>query len=474
MTQINYKDLGFKCGLEIHQQLECHKLFCNCPSIISDEKSDFIIERRIRVAAGETGEIDVAAEYEFAKKRKIIYEGNNKSSCLVETDSEPPHKLNKDALEIALQVSLLLNAKPIDEIQIMRKTVVDGSNTSGFQRTILIATDGYLETSKGRVNIPTICLEEDAARKIRKNKDEIIYRLDRLGIPLIEIATDASIKNPEHCKEVASQIGMILRSTEHVKRGLGTIRQDVNISIKGHPRVEVKGFQDLRNMPKIINYEVKRQLEAIKKEAKIKPHVRNAESNSTTKYLRPMPGSSRMYPETDILQVQITKKLLNKIKIPELITEKTLKLEKQFNLTPELAKEVLTISYFKDLTKEFTLSPLYIAKVIIEIPKEIKKRFSLDTSKLTKENFQLIFKNIEQNKVPKDAVIEILKNILENKKIDISKYKAVSKDKLESEVKKIIKDKPGISFNAYMGLVMAKFKGSVSGKKAAELIKKFI
>src|SRR3989338_7756421 len=207
--ELNYEQLGFKCGLEVHQQISEKKLFCNCPTLNSDKEPDVRIERKLRAVAGETGEIDIAAEFEMLKNKKIIYEGNSEDICIVETDDEPPHELNKQALETALKVALLLNAKIVDEIQIMRKTVIDGSNVSGFQRTALIAMGGCIDSPEGRISIPTICLEEEAAQKIGEGKDFVRYRLDRLGIPLIEIATGTEIKNPEHAKEIASHIGMI-------------------------------------------------------------------------------------------------------------------------------------------------------------------------------------------------------------------------------------------------------------------------
>ncbi len=247
---MDYEKLGFKCGIEIHQQLEGKKLFCRCPAINSGSAPDIHIERRLRAAAGEAGKVDIAAEYEMSKGKKFIYEASSEDCCLVELDEQPPEPVNKHALAAALEVALLLNAAVIGEIQFMRKTVIDGSNVSGFQRTALIAVDGYVTTSKGRVLIPTICLEEEAAQKIEETDDYVKYRLDRLGIPLIEIATDASLKDPLHCQEAAEKIGMILRSTGKVKRGIGTIRQDVNVSINGHSRVEIKGFQDLRSIPK--------------------------------------------------------------------------------------------------------------------------------------------------------------------------------------------------------------------------------
>lgn len=252
------QEIGFKCGIEIHQQLDTNKLFCSCPSIIREDKPEIIIKRKLRAVAGETGEIDRAALHEFLKNKEIIYEGYKDTNCLVEFDEEPPHEINQEALEIALKFALMVNAKIFKAIQVMRKTVIDGSNPSGFQRTALIAVDGKISTSLGDVSIKSICLEEDAARKISEEENFVTYRLDRLGIPLIEIATAPEIKSPEHAREVAEKIGTILRTLK-VKRGIGTIRQDVNISIKDGARVEIKGCEKLNLIPKVINYEIERQ-----------------------------------------------------------------------------------------------------------------------------------------------------------------------------------------------------------------------
>jgi len=260
MSDINYSKLGFKCGIEIHQQLDTGKLFCSCPSLIRDDEPDVRARRKMRAVAGELGEVDRAAAHEQGRDLDIIYEAYSDSTCLVELDEEPPHPLNSEALAAVLTVAALLEAKPASELWIMRKTVVDGSNTTGFQRTMLVATDGVLAAESGSVGIPTICLEEDAARKISEEGGVVTYRLDRLGIPLIELATDASIKSPRHAREVAEKIGLILRATGKVKRGLGTIRQDINISIAEGARVEVKGVQDLRLVAKVAEGEVARQL----------------------------------------------------------------------------------------------------------------------------------------------------------------------------------------------------------------------
>jgi len=474
--ELNYKKLGFRCGIEVHQQLEGLKLFCSCPTLNSDKKPDICFARRLRAVAGETGKIDIAAAHEMEKGKEFIYIANTEDTCLVEFDSEPPHPLNQDALETTLQVALLLKANIIDEIEFMRKTVIDGSNTSGFQRTALIAIDGSLDTSQGKVKIESICLEEEAAQKIKEDKNSITYRLDRLGIPLIEIATDASIKSPQHAKEVAGLLGMILRSTEKVKRGLGTIRQDVNISVKEGVRTEIKGFQDLRTIPRVIENEVKRQLEAIKNGKNLEKTVRKAEPDFTTSFLRPLPGAARMYPETDIPNMQITPNLLKKIKIPELLTEKSFALEKKFKISDVHASEIIkeNIDFETYANKYSKVKPNDIAKIIIDIPKDIKSRLKLDSSKLKTKDFEEVLSYLNENKINMDAVTEILSNKIQGKAINLLKYKKADTSQLEKDIAHIIKSKPNLSIGAYMGLIMAKYRGKADGKKVMILLNKLL
>lgn len=250
---------GLKVGLEIHQQLAGKKLFCNCPAEICDEQPNLVIKRELRAVTGETGVVDVAVRHEKNKQKYFFYNCYDKYNCLVDIDEEPPQPVNKEALETALIVAKLLHADIVDEIQVMRKTVIDGSNTTGFQRTALVATNGYVEVGSRRIAIETVCLEEDSAKIVERKGDFDVYNISRLGIPLIEIATDATIDSPELSQQVAEKIGMILRSTGKVKRGLGTIRQDVNVSVPCGERVEIKGAQDLKMIPTIVKYEMMRQ-----------------------------------------------------------------------------------------------------------------------------------------------------------------------------------------------------------------------
>ena len=259
----DYEKLGLMMGLEIHQQLDSKsKLFCRCPNCLTDKEPERKIYRRLRPTQSELGEIDRAAYEESQRNLQFVYEAYNHHTCLVEADEEPPAKLNQEAVDISIILASLMNMNVVDEFHTMRKQVIDGSNTSGFQRTGILATDGYVETEYGNVTIETLGLEEDAARRIGEEDGKIVFRLDRLGIPLAEITTSPDMHHPLQVKEVAYQLGQILRSTR-VKRGLGTIRQDLNISIREGARIEVKGVQDLELMPTIVENEVTRQLNLI-------------------------------------------------------------------------------------------------------------------------------------------------------------------------------------------------------------------
>lgn len=279
---LDYEKFGLKIGLEIHQQLDTHKLFCNCPSLLREDAPDIVVRRKIRAAAGETGAVDIAAKMEKEKGLTYAYEAYSDSNCLVELDEEPPAAMNREALAITLQVAKMLNAQIIDRIEVMRKAIANGSVTSGFQRTALVAHDGRMKFSFGSVGIRTILLEEDAAKEVSSTPESVTWRLDRLGIPLIELSTAPDIHTPEQCKEVAAYIGMILRSTGKVKRGLGTIRQDININIHGTQRVELKGVQDLAMIPKVVEYEVLRQKNLLDISTKVPPEIPAGEQADLT------------------------------------------------------------------------------------------------------------------------------------------------------------------------------------------------
>ena len=194
MSKSMFENIGLKVGLEIHIQLNTkRKLFCHCPTGDTGSSPQTRFHRYLRPARSEVGEVDPAALLEWKRNRVYIYVAPSNTSCLVEADEEPPHLLDEESLTIALAVARALNMNIVDEIHVMRKIVIDGSNVSGFQRTSLIALDGHIDVEGRKIGIQTLCLEEDAARKIDEKELEVTYALDRLGIPLIEIATAPDI-----------------------------------------------------------------------------------------------------------------------------------------------------------------------------------------------------------------------------------------------------------------------------------------
>lgn len=250
-----------KVGLEIHRQLDTdHKLFCGCPTDFAESEPEEKFLRRLRPTQSELGQVDQAALFEFHRGRSILYEEDSQTSCLVEMDEEPPGKLNSEAVEVCLTAALLMNAKPVDEIHVMRKIVIDGSNTTGFQRTCIVALNGVLKVDDKEIPIQQISLEEDAARKAGQSRDTVDYRIDRLGVPLIEVTTAPVLDSSAEVEKVAYAIGTILRATRKVKRGLGSIRQDLNISTPGGALMEIKGVQELDVLGKAVEIEVNRQL----------------------------------------------------------------------------------------------------------------------------------------------------------------------------------------------------------------------
>ena len=607
---IDYKKIGFKAGLEIHQQLNSGKLFCNCPSVLRNDKPIFEVRRNLHRVPGEEGEFDIAATYQHAEGKEFIYQAHD-TTCLVELDEEPPHELNKDSLYIAMQIAELLHCKIIPTTQVMRKTVIDGSNTSGFQRTVMYARDGYVETSKGKVGINFILLEEDSARRVKEVGNKVYWNLDRLGIPLVEVVTAPDIKDAEHAKETALLIGDILRSC-NVRRGIGTIRQDINISIKGSNRVEIKGFQDPKIMETCVNNEILRQkglmdlskklkkievgeikiveinsskdwikksvskgdkfvgfkvsnfkgifgeelfsgyrvgsdlsayvksrgfggiihgdenlvekygfdfdsinkiketfdlkkddsfvlvlgnedsakkmfeevlISRIKKLKEVNPkEVRNCLPDGKTGFLRPMPGSARMYPETDLELLHIPRDLINKVKkdLPKSRKEIQKELDSD-GLSSDMIQIVLKdgkFDEFKELVSSVGM-PKIVGKAMLLLPREIAVREAKSLEEieeiLTVDKLVFVLEKLKEGLFEEGELREVLERIVHGKSLDEAVlFEKVDNSKVEGFILKLVKEKPGLRANAYMGLVMKEFSGQVDAKSVMGMIGKLL
>jgi len=613
---MDYEKIGFKAGLEIHQQLDTHKLFCECQSVITED-ADYSFDRFLRPTQSEMGDVDRAALAEAVRNRHFLYTASGKSTCLIEADEEPPHLANKEAVDICLTMTVLFDAKPVDEIQFMRKIVIDGSNTGGFQRTALLAMNGRINN----VGIQTIALEEDASRKIEEKGKIVNYGLDRLGIPLVEIATAADIKNPLHARDVAEQIGLLMRATGKVKRGLGTIRQDLNVSVSKGARVEIKGIQSLSSITPVAENEAVRQLGLVDikeildkrikpgdlKNIKIvdltslfkdcksniakkllsdngcakafrlpgfagllkEPHtrlgkefavyakiasgiggilhsdelpgygienkeveeikntlnigeqdafviamgkenvvdaaitavldragktldgvpeeVRRALPDNSTEYMRPLPGAARMYPETDVPPIRITKDHIQRIKknLPELPEEKHKRFIKEYGLNAEQTKQLLASGYendFEYLVKKFSDLKSVIIRTFLNTLSELQKE-GLDTDIIDNKILIDVFSSLSDGKFAKEAVPEILKQILKNKGVSVDKAIELcglcSTDeeevlkivrKIVSERKDFIKQRGKDSLGPIMGIVMKELRGKADGKVISKVL----
>jgi len=469
---MNYNDIGFKAGLEIHQQLPQRKLFSHEPTNIRKERPDFTIQRKLRARAGESGDVDKAAQHEERKQKSFIYKGYHDTDSLVEIDEEPPHDPCPQAIETALTIAKLLHMDVVDSLQFMRKIVIDGSNVSGFQRTGLIGTNGYIDLNGQRIGIESLCLEEEACQVIKRTSEKDVYNLSRLGIPLLEIATAPDIKTPQQCKDVAAHLGMLLRSTEQVKRGIGTIRQDVNVSIKKGARTEIKGFQDYRNIPAVVENEVKRQKDLVKNGKDVTKTVRKAEEDNSTTYLRPMPGADRMYLETDIAPIRLRNK---NVTIPKTITQRIQTYKETYNISRDIAKKAIK----KELNTTFSFQPIlekYVSKNVTPtniIELYTTKQDQLD-KKLFQENIERILSYLTEGKISFNTVDKILEDLNETGNLTLEKYELLSKKELKKIIKEIIKENPDAPRGALMGMIMKKTKGKADGAQANRLLQELL
>jgi len=608
-------------GLEIHQQLACGtKLFCACPPIKS-EVLPYQFERRLRPAQSETGGVDPAAVFEFSKGKSNKYFWSPESSCLVEADEEPPHPLSSEGLDSALLVALTLGAKAIDEVHVMRKIVIDGSNTGGFQRTAVVGIGGSIDVGGERVGVQSVTLEEDAARILGEDSTSRHFALDRLGVALVEVALDPVRGDPEFVGRVALYLGRVLRSTGRVARGLGTIRQDLNVSLSGGKVVEVKGVQKLNLLLRVVQYERARQSALVNVAARLNekgvkavscgtadvteaardsssrvlrekasaggkavavtarglkgllgweptpgfrlgrevaevaranflggvihsdefeaqgiqpqeeahlraltgagnddgivilagqseqvdacvPRIverlkdavsgvpaetRAATDTGETRYMRPRPGSQRMYPETDIPNIGITKRMLTDLEelIPQNWEARVSKLAGAYGLSEDMAMKLYDSELdaeFEALKAELKLEPSIIASALVDLPPRLARE-GVPESALGLEVLTETLRAVASGEVAKEAIPDVLKAVgagkrdvgdairsLGLKRADESKIRAVVESVLTSNAE-LVREKGDGAFAQLMGEAMKELRGRADGAAVAEVLK---
>lgn len=254
-----YSALGFKSGLEIHQQLDTKtKLYCHCPVGYRNDAPDAVILRHMRPTLSEMGTYDGTALMEFKTHKQVVYHLYRDNVCTYEMDDTPPFPINQQALDFAMEIALMLNCKLVDEVHITRKQYLDGSIPTGFQRTAIVGVDGWVPYRGRQIRIQQLAIEEDACREVSDVGHQVVFRTDRLSTPLVEIVTKPDMFTPQEITEVDELLGRLLRASGRVRRGIGSARQDVNVSITGSDRVEIKGVPRTWDIRALTHYEALR------------------------------------------------------------------------------------------------------------------------------------------------------------------------------------------------------------------------
>jgi len=260
-ARIDYTEVGLRVGLEVHQQLLTEqKMFCHCPAGLYTETHDGAVLRHMRPTLSELGEYDGTALMEFKTKKNIIYLLHESNVCTYEMDDSPPFLVNSQAVDIAIEQCLMLGCDIVDEVHIARKQYLDGSIPTGFQRTAIVGINGRLPFRGRELTITQVSVEEDSCREVSDRGHLVVWRADRLGMPLIETVTAPELHTPKETEEAILLIGRVCRSTGHVRVGIGASRQDVNVSVRGGRRVEIKGVPQARRARQLVHGETVRQV----------------------------------------------------------------------------------------------------------------------------------------------------------------------------------------------------------------------
>lgn len=271
-----YQALGLKCGLEVHQQLKTDKkLFCHCPAGIYQKAGEYQAEvvRHMRPTLSEMGGYDGTALMEFKTKKNIVYRIANQTTCTYDVDDTPPFKINYQALKIAIEIALLLKTNIVGELHITRKQYLDGSIPTGFQRTAIVSIEGQFPIKNKKIGVIQLSIEEDSCREVSDIGHTRIYTTDRLGMPLIEVVTYPDMNTPNEVKEAGQYIRFLNRSTGKVRTGIGAAREDVNVSIHGGTRVEIKGVSHISLIPELVHNEAFRQKSLLKIQEILKERI---------------------------------------------------------------------------------------------------------------------------------------------------------------------------------------------------------
>jgi glutamyl-tRNA(Gln) amidotransferase subunit E len=260
MTAEDYAAIGFKSGLEVHQQLKTRtKLFCRCPAGQYSSDFDAQILRHMRPTLSEMGEYDGTALMEKKTRKNIHYRIHHDTVCTYEFDDTPPFLVDPEAVDIALEISMLCRLNIVNELHIARKQYLDGSIPTGFQRTTILGVDGWLQYGDRRHRCPPALPRggllprglgpRTRSRLPHRSARHAADRGRHRAGDVHAIPGRRGLRDHRRCAAARSTFGA----------ATGPTRQDVNVSVEGGTRVEIKGVPQIWRIPRLIYNEASRQ-----------------------------------------------------------------------------------------------------------------------------------------------------------------------------------------------------------------------
>lgn len=278
--------------------------------------------------------------------------------------------MNEKTIEFAVRLGLALNCDIAPEMHFARKNYFYPDLPKGYQitqDTTPICTKGFIEIKdedgkSKRINLTRIHMEEDAGKSIHDiNPYHTLVDLNRAGVPLLEIVSEPDIRSAKEAYNYLTEIRKLVRYLEVCDGNMeeGSMRCDANISVrlkgteKFGTKIEVKNMNSIRNVQRAIEYEIKRQIDAIENGEKLFMETRNFDAVSgTTSGMRSKEGSSdyRYFPEPDLQPLFITDDYKQKVKaaLPPLPQQLVTKYRSEYGLSEYDALQLTE-------TKEFAL-----------------------------------------------------------------------------------------------------------------------
>ncbi|MFX1584843.1 MAG: Asp-tRNA(Asn)/Glu-tRNA(Gln) amidotransferase subunit GatB [Promethearchaeota archaeon] len=480
---MSFKNPRIIIGLEVHIQLTNlrTKLFCSCNSDYRDAEPNTHL---CPICVGLPGTLPV---------------------------------INNKAIEFATKLALGLNCQINKVMYFFRKNYFYPDLPKGFQISQYNKAGGKAFADGGKITIrlnsnkkdillDRIHLEEDPARLVHKGSIRTspytLVDYNRSGIALIEIVTEPVLSSPAEAREFLNQLKLIVQYTGISDLSLeGSLRVDANISIKGHPRAEVKNINSFKEVESALIYEIMRQKNDIKKGKKIIQETRHWDGRVTIPLrTKEFEKDYRYFPEQDLVPIIITKKYIDEIResLPEMPYERVSRLQRQYMLSEFDAENLILDKdiadfYENGVNSDPTFGPteykLYCNWLMNDIVGWLNENNSkIIETKLKPHYIVDLILNIKKGtittKIAKSMISDMMKGKTISKVLEDKDKKRISDELvLEKYCKEAIEENPNIvkdfeknpkAFEALIGRVMAKTGGQADPKITRKLLKNLL